>query len=128
MEPLKACTDLNSFSHEKAAEKYDKVIPIEPSEIYGTWEMIASYFTIDTRSKTTFRLEGRKYVIKEGGVLGIDNSAVGIDLKDRKWKLTSKNTRFQYDDESYLVRVKGDTMEWISKYESDYGYFVLVKQ
>ena len=128
-EPINALTTLDLFSHEKAAEKFSKVVPISPEDIYGNWEMIASYFTVkDQDVKTTFELEGRKYQIHEDGKLVIDNTALGFDKFNRMWKLQSNNTVFHDGNESWHVRVYNDTMEWIEKIDSDYSYFVLVKR
>lgn len=120
---------LDSFSHKIAAEKYRNVKPVSPEDLYGNWEIIASYFTIvDDNLKTTFQLEGRKYDIKQNGQLIMDNTTFGFGKRDRTWKLESNNTVFHEGLESYHVRVYRDTMEWIEQSDSDYVYFVLVKR
>lgn len=131
-EPLKAITDLKKFSHAAAESKYQKVVPVEKEDIIGDWTMIASFFTIHgSRAVTTFQIEGRKYKINEDGSLIIDNKALGVDkeyeILNRNWKLKSNNTVFDDGKESYHVRIKGDTMEWIEPVDEDYAYFVLVK-
>ncbi len=127
-EPINAITDLKKFSHSAAKAKYQKVVPINKEDLYGDWTMISSFFTISNgQSVTTFQLEGRKYTINEDGSLIMDNSAFGYGKKNRDWKLKSKNTVFDDGMESWHVRIKGDTMEWIEQLGEDYSYFVLVK-
>lgn len=131
-EPINAITNLNKFSHAAAESKYKQVTAINKEDLYGDWTIISSFFTIkDSRSVTTFGIEGRKFSIKEDGNLIIDNSALASDKKyqvlNRNWALKSNNTVFDDGKESYRVRVKGDTMEWIEQTDEDYMYFVLVK-
>lgn len=131
-EPIMAITELKKFSHSAAKSKFHKVIPIKNEEIYGDWTIVASYFTVIRDSLiTTFGLEGRKYNIFENGKLKMDNSALGVQGKyrvwNKKWKLKSNNTILQIGEESYYVRVKKDTMEWIKDVDKDFIYFVLVK-
>jgi hypothetical protein len=131
-EPLNAITELKKFNHSAAEAKYQKVNPINKENLYGDWTMISSFFTIKSiQSVTTFQLEGRKYTINEDGSLIIDNKALGVQKKNRllnrKWLLESNNTIFNNGTESWHVRVKGDTMEWIEQIDENYSYFVLVK-
>ena len=131
-EPLSAITDLKKFRHSAAEAKYQKVVPINKDDLYGAWTVISSFFTIkDSQSVTTFGLEGRKFSIKENGSLIVDNSAFASEEEyrtfNRNWALKSNNTVFDDGQESYHVRIKGDTMEWIEQIDEDYMYFVLVK-
>ncbi|NVK66318.1 MAG: hypothetical protein HWE22_17125 [Flavobacteriales bacterium] len=131
-EPLNAITDLKKFRHSAAKAKYQKVVPINKEDLYGDWTLIGSFFTIkESQSVTTFGIEGRKFSIKENGSLIIDNSALTSEEQyrtfNRNWTLKSNNTVFDDGQESYHVRIKADTMEWIEQTDEDYMYFVLVK-
>lgn len=127
-EPLNAITDLKKFSHSAAQAKYKKVVTINKEDLYGEWTMVSSFFTMsDIQSVTTFQLEGRKYSINKDGSLIMDNSAFGYGKKTKNWKLKANNTVFDDGVESWHVRIKGDTMEWIEQLDDDYSYFVLVK-
>jgi hypothetical protein len=138
-EPINAFTTLESFNPYLVAYKLKKVKPISPEEIYGEWDLIASFFSTTNKdgrkSKTTFGLEGRKYHIKQNGEAVIDNRPFGKDYSiiDSKWKLNSDKTTFQCGgEEPYQIRVNKDTMEWLYKVDieiskDDYFYFLLVK-
>jgi hypothetical protein len=128
-EPLNAITDLKEFTHAAAKSKFEKVESIEKESLYGEWTVIASFFTIkDSRSVTTFRIEGRKYTINKDGNLITDTSMFGGDKRTEKWKLKSDNTVFDDGFESWHIKVRGDTMEWMQQMDEDYSYFVLVKE
>src|SRR5690554_731240 len=138
-ESINALTTLESFNPYLVAYKLKKVRPISPEEIYGEWDMIASFFSTTRKdgrkSKTTFGLEGRKYHIKQNGEAVIDFRPFGKDynITNSKWKLNADKTTFECGgEEPYHIRVAQDTMEWLYKidmegFKDDYMYFVLVK-
>lgn len=131
-EPLYAITNLKEFTHSAAEMKFQKVVPISKEEIIGDWTMIASFFTIKSQQLvTTFQLEGRKYIINDDGSLIIDNKALGVNKRYRtlyrNWSIETDNHVFSDGKESWYVRVQGDTMEWLSKNNDDYLYYVLLR-
>ena len=127
-EPLNTITELKEFTHNRVESKLKKVNPINIDSIYGDWTVIASFFTIkDHQSGTSYGLEGRKYQINKNGKLIIDLSAFDAGKKKCRWELKSNKTVFNDGKESWHIRVKGDTMEWMQQMENDYTYLVLVK-
>ena len=129
-EPIRAITKINKFYTYPAQYKLNQVKPVQRECLYGNWTVIACFFTIsEHQSVTTFGFEGSKYKIMEDGSL-ITKSVIDGEEREESslnWELKSNNTKFDYAGESWFIRVKGDTMEWISPVDEDYMYYVLVK-
>jgi len=119
---------IQEFSFGKAAMKYYKSDSVSAENLYGNWEVIASFFTLTQESlKVPFKIEGRKFSFQENNKGKMDNTAFGYDVKDIIWEISDDGKYYLEGEEKFRVRLEGDTMEWIGKVDIDYLYFVLVR-
>lgn len=138
-DPINALTTLEAFNPYIVEYKLRLVVPISTEQIYGEWEVIASFFSVTdkegVKSKTILGTDGNRYDFQQNEQVNINIYHEGKHHKTIKtnWKFNSDKTGVQCGDgDLYNIRVHQDTMEWIYEFEvkdldNDYYYIVLVK-